>query len=213
LLVITNEDINAEGWVADLEAWSVLLSASQRPPLLLYPEKHPAVRIASLGKWRQQPHSILVTSQGALNHPTLSPGELSSLAFELRPGQSYPRTMLLDKLAKGGYDRTDMVEMEGESAVRGEGVDIWPPGGEKPWRLLFDGDTLESLREFSSGTQRSEAYLQPQKLLPIKESGQSGLLADHAPKGTVWFWDEMEASPPPPLPAGEGVPPDRGVGE
>jgi len=70
LLVITQEDIDAEGWVADLEAWSALLPATQRPPLLVYPEQDPAVRIASLGQWRQQPRSILVASQGALSHPT-----------------------------------------------------------------------------------------------------------------------------------------------
>src|SRR5205823_2671811 len=123
---------------------------------------------------------------------TFSNQELESLTFELRPGQSYPRTALLEKLANGGYERVEMVEMEGESAIRGEVVDVWPPGGAKPWRLLFDGDTLESVREFSSGTQRSEAYLQPQKLLPFKESGKAGLLADHAPAGTIWFWDDTE---------------------
>src|SRR5262245_28669725 len=101
--------------------------------------------------------------------------------------------------------------MEVESAIRGEVFDIWPPGAAKPWRLLFDGDTLESLREFNSGTQRSEAYLQPQQLLPIKESSQQGKLSDHIPDGTIWFFDGEEASPPTPLPSGEGRPPRNGV--
>src|SRR5437899_2918696 len=117
-------------------------------------------------------------------------------------------TKHLKMLAQGGYSRTDMVEMEGELAVRGEVVDIWPAGVEKPWRLLFDGDTLESIREFSSGTQRSEAYLQPQTLLPFRETKPAGNLTDHIPEGTVWFWDDIEPSPgrrPPSPEKGEGT--------
>jgi transcription-repair coupling factor (superfamily II helicase) len=138
------------------------------------------------------PRAIIVASEDALKRPAFSPKELSAHTLELRPGQTYPRGALLERLAGGGYERVEMVEMEGESAIRGEVVDLWPPNAAKPWRLLFDGDTLESLREFSPGTQRSEAYLEPQKLLPMKETSQSGTLADFAPEGTIWFWDEVE---------------------
>ncbi|OGR89603.1 MAG: transcription-repair coupling factor [Elusimicrobia bacterium RIFCSPLOWO2_01_FULL_59_12] len=195
LLVIAAEDVEADGLIADLEAWSTFLPSNNRPALLLFPELDPAARIASLGQWEQTPWAIVAASSAALSRPTFSAKELSALAFELRPGRPYPRAALLEKLAGGGYERVEMVEMEGEMAVRGEVLDIWPPGVPKPWRMLFDGDTLESLREFNAGTQRSEAYLQPQKLLPIKESGQGGVLADYAPKNTVWFWDELEPSP------------------
>ena len=87
-----------------------------------------------------------------------------------------------------------MVQMEGEMAVRGEVMDIWPPDVERPWRFLFDGDTLESIREFNPGTQRSEGYLAPQKLLPVKElpvEKETATLRDHAPDGTWWFWDDV----------------------
>src|SRR5262249_55903117 len=158
IVVVTQEDVEADGLIADLEAWSTFLPAAERPPLLLFPEFDPAARIATLGEWNKTPRSIIAASVGSLGKPTFSPKELDALVFELRPGQPYPRSALLEKLANGGYERVEMVEMEGESAIRGEVVDIWPPGAPKPWRLLFDGDTLESLREFNPGTQRSEAY-------------------------------------------------------
>ena len=82
--------------------------------------------------------------------------------------------------------------MEGEIAVRGEVMDLWPAGNERPWRLLFDGDVLESIREFSPGTQRSEGYLGPQQLLPFKETKPEGTLAEHISKGAIWFWDDVE---------------------
>ncbi len=192
IVVITSDDHEAEGLVADLEAWNGLWPLAERPELLFYPETEPAARLAALGLWSPSPWAILVSSLGALRLPTLSPGALAAQTLELRPGSSYKRYSLLETLAQGGYSRTDMVELEGEVAVRGEVVDIWAPGSEKPWRLLFDGDQLESLREFSSATQRSEGYLGPQKLLPIQESKPSGTLADYIDQDVAWFWDDIE---------------------
>jgi transcription-repair coupling factor (superfamily II helicase) len=193
MLVITSEDEEAEGLLADIEAWGSLAPLEERPHFLLYPETDAPTRLASLGTWTQNPWSVLVCSKAALSVPTLAPKELGTVSLGLTPGQNYPRPMLLEKLAQGGYDRTDMVEMEGQMAVRGEVMDIWSAGGEKPWRLLFDGNTLESIREFSPGTQRSEGYLGPQKLLPVKETKANGTLLDYVKEGTLWFWDDVEA--------------------
>ena len=192
LVLVTGEDLEAEGLAADLEAWTSLIPAEGRPPVIYFPELDEPMRIAALGSWAAAKNAVLVCSKGALEKSVYSPAELKSKSFELRPGQEYPREKLLENLARGGYSRTDMVELEGEIAVRGEVVDIWPAGIEKPWRLLFDGDTLESIRAFTTGTQRSEAYLGPQKLLPFKESKPSGTLANHIPQGAIWFWDEVE---------------------
>jgi transcription-repair coupling factor (superfamily II helicase) len=192
VLVVTADDVEAEGLAGDIEAWSVLLPATQRPPVLLFPEVDAAQRIAALGRLKENSHSIVIASSAALARSAFSPQQLKALTLELRPGKNYPRNALLETLASGGYERTEMVEMEGEAAIRGEVVDIWPPDVPKPWRLLFDGDTLESLREFNPGTQRSEAYLQPQTLLPFKEADPSGTLIDHLPEETLWFWDDVD---------------------
>jgi len=197
IILVTGEDLEAEGLSADLEAWTSLVSAEKRPPVIFLPELDEAMRIAALGQWTQEKRAILVCSIGAFEKPAYSPAQLKSGSLELRPGQAYPRSPLLEKLAQGGYSRTDMVEMEGEIAVRGEVVDLWPAGIEKPWRLLFDGDVLESIREFSPGTQRSEGYLQAKTLLPFKETKPAGTLAEHIPDGALWFWDEVEPSSAP----------------
>ncbi len=192
VVVITTEDLEAEGLSADIEAWDSLLPATERSPVIYLPELDEAARIAALGQWAQEKHAILLCSQGSFEKQVYTPTQLQGLTLELRPGQLYPRTQLLERLAQGGYSRTDMVEMEGEIAVRGEVVDIWPSSIEKPWRLLFDGDTLESVRTFSPGTQRSEVYLGPQKLFPFKENKPAGHLAEFVPEGVVWFWDEID---------------------
>src|SRR5437016_8065914 len=205
LIVVTSEDLEAEGLSADLEAWAGLKPATQRPPVIYFPELDEAARIAALGRWTADKRAVLFCSATALAKPVFSPEQLKGQTLELRPGTAYPRTKLLEKLAQGGYSRTDMVEMEGELAVRGEVVDLWPATIEKPWRLLFDGDTLESIREFAPGTQRSQGYLQPQKLLPFKETKPAGTLVDHIPEGTVWFWDDVDDR--------IGVSAKRGIGD
>ncbi len=192
VVAVSVDDAEAEGLLTDLEGWANLLPAPERPGLFLFPDPDAAVRLATLGAWREQPWAIVLTSKSAIEKPTLSAQQLGGEILELRPGKTYPRSELLETFARGGYDRTDMVELEGEVAVRGEVVDVWAPGAEKPWRLLFDGDELESLRAFTPGTQRSEGYLNPQKLLPMKEAKAEGHFADHVPNGTVWFWDDIE---------------------
>jgi transcription-repair coupling factor (superfamily II helicase) len=192
LVVVTAEDLEAEGLSADVEAWTALLQAENRPAVIFLPELDEAMRISALGRWKQEKRAILICSKGAFERTVYSPAQLKAGSLELRPGQTYPRSQLLERLAQGGYSRTDMVELEGEIAVRGEVVDLWPASIEKPWRLLFDGEVLESIREFSTGSQRSEGYLSVQTLLPFKETKPEGSLAEHIPDHAVWFWDEVD---------------------
>jgi len=194
LVIITKEDLEAEGLMADIEAWLGLEKNPEKPELLVYPEFDAPGRIATLGRLKAAPRFILSCSQAALELPALSPEQLKAHTLELRPGRNYPRGALLETFAQGGYDRTDMVQMEGEVAIRGEVIDIWPPDAEKPWRLMFDGDTLESIREFNTGTQRSEAYLEARKLLPMREAKQEGTLSDHLPEDALWFQDDALAT-------------------
>ncbi len=213
LIVVSPEDLEAEGLSADLEAWTALLPSTERPPVVYFPEQDEPLRIAALGRWATEKGAVLLCSKATLEKPIYSPEQLKNQTLELRPGSAYPRTKLLEKLAQGGYSRTDMVELEGEIAVRGEVVDIWPASVEKPWRLLFDGDTLESIREFSPGTQRSEGYRQPQKLLPFKETKPAGTLRDHIVEGTIWFWDSVDPSAVIASPASENIHEDAGRGD
>ncbi len=204
LVVVTEEDLEAEGISADLDAWNVTRPFTERPAIVYVPEMDEAMRIAALGLWTGAKQAILLCSKATLTKPQFSPKQLKIQSLELRPGSDYPRVQLLEKLAQGGYTRTDMVEMEGEMAVRGEVVDIWPASIERPWRMLFDGDTLESIREFTPGTQRSQGYLKPQVLLPFKESKPDGTLADHIGPEVIWFWHNVEAR--------DGVSEDRSLG-
>jgi transcription-repair coupling factor (superfamily II helicase) len=62
---------------------------------------------------------------------------------------------LANTLVLGGYEPADPVDAHGEFARRGGIFDVFPAGEELPIRIEFIGDTVESIRRFDPGTQRS----------------------------------------------------------
>jgi len=76
---------------------------------------------------------------------------------------------LVDSLVSLGYTREDVVEHRGEFAVRGGIVDVFPSTARRPARLELAGDDVESLREFSPGTQLSTGALDAVQVHPCRE--------------------------------------------
>ncbi len=85
----------------------------------------------------------------------------------LRQGEEWSCEMLLDELISWGYERVNMLSSVGEVARRGDILDIFPPGYEKPVRIDFFGDTIEEIRAFHPSSQRSLETLKSITLLPV----------------------------------------------
>ncbi|WP_456451548.1 DEAD/DEAH box helicase, partial [Hydrogenimonas sp.] len=76
--------------------------------------------------------------------------------FAIEFGEELDLEALKERLYAWGYTFVDVVEAKGEVSVRGDIVDIFSPGSEKPWRLsLFDTE-VESIRPFEVETQKSD---------------------------------------------------------
>ncbi len=73
----------------------------------------------------------------------------------LQKGAEMSPEMLVEQAVDWGYERVQMVARAGEIARRGDILDIFPPGYEKPVRLEFFGDFLEDMRLFDANSQRS----------------------------------------------------------
>ncbi len=54
-----------------------------------------------------------------------------------------------------GYERLDMIEQPGDIARRGDIVDIFPPGEERPYRIQFFDEQVEAIRRLDLDTRRS----------------------------------------------------------
>uniref|UniRef100_A0A7C4TBA7 Transcription-repair-coupling factor n=1 Tax=candidate division WOR-3 bacterium TaxID=2052148 RepID=A0A7C4TBA7_UNCW3 len=84
-------------------------------------------------------------------------------SFEIKRGEVIDREEFLSRLSRTGLLREEIVEEEGEYAVRGGIVDIFLPKF-KPLRLEFDGDAISSIRIFNPQTQRSTEVIERYKL-------------------------------------------------
>jgi transcription-repair coupling factor (superfamily II helicase) len=72
-------------------------------------------------------------------------------------------------LTDSGYVVVPQVSAPGEVAVRGSIVDCWPMGTERPVRIDFFDDQVETLRYFDPESQRSQETLTSLELLPGRE--------------------------------------------
>jgi transcription-repair coupling factor (superfamily II helicase) len=102
--------------------------------------------------------------------------------LEVHAGEEHPIALLSEHLVRWGYRRADLVAEVGDFAVRGGVFDLFPPGEELPLRLDLFGDTVEAIRTFDPGSQRSEDSREAARILPLSlfPSGaeDAGLLAD-----------------------------------
>ncbi len=93
-----------------------------------------------------------------------------ALALHLRVGEEHLPDMVVEHLLSVGYTRVDVVEMPGQVTLRGGILDVFSPESERPVRIDFFGDEIESIRRFDPDTQRSSGSLDDTLLLPLTET-------------------------------------------
>src|SRR5215472_8138937 len=94
----------------------------------------------------------------------------SDLARTLRRGESFDLDNLLGHLNTVGYASADVVEMPGQYAPRGGILDVYSPEAERPVRIEFFGDEVDSIRRFDPTSQRSSNPTDEALLLPLTET-------------------------------------------
>ena len=69
----------------------------------------------------------------------------------VRKSETLDTEALLAHLNTVGYISADVVEMPGEYALRGGILDVYSPEADRPVRIEFFGDEVESIRKFDPG--------------------------------------------------------------
>ncbi len=69
-------------------------------------------------------------------------------AFRLEKGQTINLDQVLSKLVSFGYERTSLVEMGGQFALRGDILDIFSTNSDKPIRIELFDDLIENISIF-----------------------------------------------------------------
>ena len=121
-----------------------------------------------------EPLRLLIMPVRALLQPiTRGLGDLAPVRLRLR--EDAPMEEVENALVNAAYTRVDMVERRGQFAVRGGILDVFPPTERHPIRVEFFGDTVDEIRTFSVGDQRSmeereELYAPPCREILLTES-------------------------------------------
>ena len=134
---------------------------------------HPDVqeqRAAALWKLATGAVSILIAPVEAAALRLFDRDYYAGLAVTLRRGEEVDLEVLTGHLASVGYTQADLVEMPGQFTRRGGILDVYSPESDRPVRIEFFGDEIETIRKFDPETQRSQSGLDEAQLLPLTET-------------------------------------------
>jgi transcription-repair coupling factor (superfamily II helicase) len=184
-LVVASDDRAARDLAADLRSWLAPRLVRFYPSRGVAYESHLAppphlvgLRVAALDALLEYGASggeppVVVVSATALAEKVPDP-ELRPRSFHLRRGELLDLDECAAELVASGYERADQVDDRGQFAVRGGLLDVFPATEERAVRIdLFD-DEIESLRWFSTFTQRSLGEAEEVEIAPAAE-----LAAEH----------------------------------
>src|SRR6516225_2407990 len=176
-IVVAGDDRAARDLAAALRTWL------QPRPVRYYPsrgvtyESHLAppahlvgLRIAALDALLEQDGAapVVVVSAVALSEKVPDPA-LRPHGFVLRTGDLLDLDETARDLVAAGYERVDQVEDRGQFAIRGGLVDVFPATEDRAVRADLFGDEIESLRWFSTFTQRSLGDAELVEIAPAAE--------------------------------------------
>jgi transcription-repair coupling factor (superfamily II helicase) len=179
-LLVAADDRAARDLAADLRAYLTprrvrlypsrgtgYASSVTPPPHLV------GLRIDALDALTREADAIVVASAVALAE-AVPDASLRPAGFEIAKGDEIDLGAVAEDLVAAGYERCEQVEERGQFAVRGGILDVYPATEERAVRIELFGDEVESMRWFSTFTQRSLGEAELVELAPAAE-----LDADH----------------------------------
>ena len=114
------------------------------------------------------PRIFIITQRSFMS--ALPPPEYTKqFSFTLKKKDSIDTVKIAQKLSQIGYTRVSRVNVRGEFSLRGEVLDIFLPLEENPVRIVFDFDTIESLKEFETDSQITLKSRDSITICPTKE--------------------------------------------
>jgi len=128
-----------------------------------------ATRAYALWRILQDAPIVLVASVKAAAVRLHTPDRFFSFCLTLKQNEEMSPELIREYLFESGYVEDDPVTDPGEFSLRGGILDIFPPHMDKPIRLEFFGDNIESIRIFDVESQRSVEKITSAELIPMRE--------------------------------------------
>ncbi|MDX6625992.1 MAG: hypothetical protein QOE56_981, partial [Solirubrobacterales bacterium] len=174
-LLVAADDRSARDLAADLRAYLAprrvrfypsrgtgYASTVTPPPHLV------GLRIDALDALSEEADAVVVASATALAE-AVPDASLRPAGSVVSVGEEIELGALADDLVGAGYERVEQVEERGQFAVRGGILDVYPATEERAVRIELFGDEVESMRWFSTFSQRSLGEAERVELAPAAE--------------------------------------------
>jgi transcription-repair coupling factor (superfamily II helicase) len=198
--VIAPSNSEAQNIAQELQFYLSLLSSNpieiiHLPALEVDPYRglspHPdisAARAKAIWQLLQDGTKVLVLSVQSAAIRLHKPERFLNYCLMLKEGEELSPDMIREYLFESGYVEDDPVTDPGEFSLRGGILDVFAPHLEKPVRLEFFGDRIESIRHFDPDSQRSVGTVSTVEIIPMREyCFRRDLLREWAEKvPTLW---------------------------
>ena len=119
------------------------------------------------GEGRRAP--LIVACGHAAAQKTLAPAQFAEGTHTVRVEEWVSMDDLAARWVRLGYEAVPAIEVPGTFSRRGGLIDVFPPNAEYPARIEFFGDSVESIRLFDPGTQRSKSDVKEVAIVPARE--------------------------------------------
>ena len=174
-LLVAADDRSARDLAADLRAYlaprRVRLYPSRGTGFASHVTPPPhliGLRIDAIDALGRDEDAIVVASATALAE-AVPDAALRPAGFAIAQGEEIDLGTVARDLAAAGYERVEQVEERGQFAVRGGILDAFGATVERAVRIELFGDEVESMRWFSTFTQRSLGDAERVELAPAAE--------------------------------------------
>jgi len=203
-LIITADPESAEDLAADLRIfsqnpdsadvftpWDILPSETDQPDLDVA-----RARISLLKQLKCGAAQTIIAPITAIVQPTLSPEDLEGGYLSVSSGKNITPEVLLARLVEAGFESAIQVEAPGQFVRRGGIIDVFPLFAQKPTRIDFFGDEIDTVRYFDPATQESESALPENEEIILLDVSRTTMTRAFTRKNTSSIFSHLPENTP-----------------
>ena len=137
---------------------------------------------------------LIVTSPEGLIERVAPRQTFETKRLTIRKGEEIDSELVVRNLAEWGFELVEFVYEPGQYAQRGSILDIFSFSNERPYRIDFWGDEVESIRVFDIEKQLSINEVEEINILPnvtAKDGEETVSIFNFLPSDTIICWSNM----------------------
>ncbi|MBO7254369.1 MAG: hypothetical protein J6V36_03600, partial [Clostridia bacterium] len=138
-------------------------------PISSYSKEIEQERINIISRLKKNECDILISVPDAIMQYTVPDDSFINFSIELNIGSKKNISELASDLVQMGYKRCDILEGTGQFSIRGSIVDIFSPAYDKPCRLDYFDDEIDSMGFFDITDQRRTENVDKYSVVPVSE--------------------------------------------